>query len=295
MVRNGHSSGRARFRCAKGRKYKPRTNSETHDSRRRQTSTQYTGCKFQLVVRPLSDGQWAVELPDGVDGSHNHGWSDPAAFAAARAEQLAPWHDEVIMMANAGSRASQILVRINAEEKIAITAKDISNLLQRHRREELRGRSPIQTLYDDFLKPAASQFLWEDTRDGLGHVTSLIIAPKSGLELVRNNPDLLLLDSTYKTNSHNMPLFNACGVTSSNKTFNWAVVFLSGEKEGDYSHALAALARMLEKQGILAPGLIVTDREQALINALNHSTWGSVPHLVGQPTVQASNLRRSIG
>lgn len=220
MVKNGHRSGRARFRCAKGRKYKSHANPETHDSKRRKTSTQFTSCKFQLAARPLPDGQWAVELPDGINTFHNHGWSDPAAFAAVRAEQLAPWHDEVIMMANAGSRVSHILARVNVEKKIAVTGKDISNLLQRHRRDELRGRSPIQTLYEDFLQPAASQFVWEDTRDSLGHVTSLTIAPKSGLELLRYNPDLLLLDSTYKTNSHNMPLFNACGVTSLNKTFS---------------------------------------------------------------------------
>jgi hypothetical protein len=122
--------------------------------------------------------------------------------------------------------------------------------------------------------------VWEDTRDSLGHVTSLAIVPKSGLQLLRYNPDLLLLDSTYKTNCHHMPLFNACSVTSSNKTFNWAVVFLSGETEGDYSQALAALARVLEKQGISAPGVVVTDRELALIKALNKSAWGTIPHLL---------------
>jgi hypothetical protein len=96
-----------------------------------------------------------------------------------------------------------------------------------------------------------------------------MIAPKSGLKLLKQNPDLLLLDSTYKTNHHNMPLFNACGVTSGNKTFNWAVTFMSSEKEGDCSRALAALIRILQNEGIKAPGLIVTDRELTLLNALN--------------------------
>jgi hypothetical protein len=35
MVKNGTRSGRARFRCAKGRDYKPQANPETHESKRR--------------------------------------------------------------------------------------------------------------------------------------------------------------------------------------------------------------------------------------------------------------------
>ena len=62
-----------------------------------------------------------------------------------------------------------------------------------------------------------------------------------------------------------MPLFNACGVTSSNKIFNWAITFISGEKEGDFKVALGAQIRLLQSQGIPAPGLIVTDRDLALI------------------------------
>lgn len=119
-----------------------------------------------------------------------------------------------------------------------------------------------------------------DARDSLGHVISLTIAPKSGLQLLKQNPELLLWDSTYKTNHHNMPLFNACGVTSGNKTFNWAVTFTSSEKEGDYSRALAALIRILQNEGIKVPGLIVTNRELAMLNALNNSAWVSIPNLL---------------
>ncbi|KAK4237376.1 hypothetical protein C8A03DRAFT_16075, partial [Achaetomium macrosporum] len=57
MVKNGTRFGRARFRCAKGREYKPQANPETHESKRRKTSTQFTGCKFQLAARPLPDGR----------------------------------------------------------------------------------------------------------------------------------------------------------------------------------------------------------------------------------------------
>jgi hypothetical protein len=77
---------RARFRCAKGRDYKPEANPETHESKRRKTSTQFIGCKFQLAVRPLPNGRWAVEIPGGPAALYNHGWNDSTAFAGARAD-----------------------------------------------------------------------------------------------------------------------------------------------------------------------------------------------------------------
>ena len=292
MIKNGTTSGRARFRCAKGRDYKSQANPETHESKRRKTSTQFTGCKFQLVARRLPDSRWAIKLPEGPVALHNHGWSDPTAFAAVRADALAPYHDEIIKLVNSGARPSQVLATIQAPKR-GILGKDVHNLVQRHRLAELRGRSPLQCLYEDYLKPEASQFIWEDSRDSHGHVTSLTIAPKSGLELLKQNPDLLLLDSTYKTNHHNMPLFNACGVTSGNKIFNWAISFISGEKESDFKIALDAQIRLLYNQGIPAPGVIVTDRDLALIKALSNSSWARIPYLLCRWHVNMNVLAKS--
>ncbi|KAK4120737.1 hypothetical protein N657DRAFT_674127 [Parathielavia appendiculata] len=139
MVKNGTRSGRARFRCAKGREYKPQANPEAHESKRRKTSTQFTSCKFQLAARPLPDGRWAVELPGGPAALHNHGWSDPTAFAGARADALAPFEQEVIKLSNGGSRPAQILAAIQAEQR-GIHGQDIINLLQRHRQTSVEDR-----------------------------------------------------------------------------------------------------------------------------------------------------------
>ena len=187
MVKNGTKPGRARFRCAKGRDYKPQANPETHESKRRKTRTQFTGCKFQLAARRLSNGRWAIELFDGPGASHNHGWSNPTAFAAARADALSPLSDEVIKLVNNGARPFQVLATIQAQKR-GILGKDVNNLLQRHRRAELRGRSPLQCLYEDHLEPEASQFVWEDSRDTHGHVTSLTIAPKAVSSCLSKTP-----------------------------------------------------------------------------------------------------------
>jgi hypothetical protein len=279
VSKNGFRHGKARFRCAKARKYKSQANPETHESKRRKTSTQQTDCKFQFKAKPLPSGKWQIEQPVGEQATHNHGWNDYTAFAATRAEKLKPLEAEVIGLANSGVRPAKILAHIRAD-KLGILGKDIHNLLQRHRRGELKGRSPLQTLYEDFLLPEGSRFVWKDTRDDQNRVTTLTIAPKSGLTFAKQNPDLLLLDATYKTNYHNMPMFNACGVTHGNKVFNWAVTFMSGEQESHYKVALKHQISILEDEGIPKPGLIVSDRELALLKALNKSSWAAVPHLL---------------
>lgn len=277
IVKNGIKSGRARFRCAKGRKWASKAKPEVHDSKRRKTSTQMTQCEFKFSAKQLPDGQWRLEIPENV--SHNHGWNDTTAFAQNRAQALKPHHEKIIELANSGIRPAQILSAIQADE-IGVLGKDIHNLIQQHRRDELHGRSPLQTLYEDFLVSSDSEFEYEDTRDAEGHVTSLTIAPKSDLELLSKNPHLLLFDSTYKTNCHNMPMFNGCGVTQENKTFNWVVIFMSGEKESDYKGALESAMRILQKYDIPDPGCIVSDRELALLKALSKSSWGMIPHLL---------------
>ncbi|EAQ87072.1 predicted protein [Chaetomium globosum CBS 148.51] len=46
IVRNGKNGLKYKFRCAKARKYKDQRSSEIHESKRRKSSTQMTGCKF---------------------------------------------------------------------------------------------------------------------------------------------------------------------------------------------------------------------------------------------------------
>jgi hypothetical protein len=56
----------------------------------------------------------------------------------------------------------------------------------------------------------------------------------TAIDLWKKNPDVLLLDCTYKTNRFNMPLLNICGITGNNKTPQFTLCFLSSELEEDY-------------------------------------------------------------
>jgi hypothetical protein len=96
----------------------------------------------------------------------------------------------------------------------------------------------------------------------------LFFTHPDAIALYKQHPDVLLLDCTYKTNRFRMPLLNLYSVTGSKKTIQTALCFLSSEKEEDYEWAMTQFKELLEKNSIHWPLSIVTDRELALMNAL---------------------------
>lgn len=104
--------------------------------------------------------------------------------------------------------------------------------------------------------------------DSNDRLTAIFFAHPDSVAYLQSNPDVLLLDCTYKTNKHQMPLLDMVGVDSCQRSFCIAFAFLSGESEEDYSWALQHLKSLY--QGEL-PSVILTDRCIAAMNAA--ATW----------------------
>jgi hypothetical protein len=67
-----------------------------------------------------------------------------------------------------------------------------------------------------------------------------------------------------------MPLLNIYGTTGNNMTPQFALAFLSGEKEGDYTWAMEkGFLEMCQEHDIIMPKCFVTNRELALLNTLD--------------------------
>ena len=230
-----------------------------------------TQCPFRLVLRlDRLQTTWSVSRPSAGAGTHNHPFIEPMAQVKYKGEVISRYLPEIVELYNNGLRPVFITAQLRARsledpDLAGITTKQIHNALARHRRDELAGCTPLQFLYDELDK---SDFFVRDTRDPTGRLSTLFLAPKSGLELLRQFPDVWQLDCTYNTNRFNMPLLNICGTTNTKKTFSIASVFLSGEAEDQYRWAIAALLTSAALAGIPPPRVIVTDRELALINAL---------------------------
>ena len=83
--------------------------------------------------------------------THNHGPSVAStAHPAHRLPALAPrGHSTISTLSRAGVSTSQILTTLRAlDPDVPLIPKDISNLIQKARLEELDGRTPIQWLLE---------------------------------------------------------------------------------------------------------------------------------------------------
>ncbi|KAJ0622547.1 putative MULE transposase domain, FHY3/FAR1 family [Helianthus annuus] len=78
-------------------------------------------------------------------------------------------------------------------------------------------------------------------------------------------PHVLMIDATYKTNEYKLPFIQVVGVTSTHKSFCVAHAFVSKEKKDNFLWVLEKLKELLVD--CMEPRVIVTDRDQALMNA----------------------------
>lgn len=97
----------------------------------------------------------------------------------------------------------------------------------------LGGITSLQWLFDELQKNVFNpQYV---TVAGTSTLIRLMYLYLKAVELWKASPEMLLIDCTYKTNRFKMPLLNICGITGENRMIQLGLIFLSSEKESDYS------------------------------------------------------------
>ena len=99
-------------------------------------------------------------------------------------------------------------------------------------------------------------------------VNDIFFAHLESIKLLRAFPYVLVMDSTYKTNRYNMPLFEIVGFTCTWKVFCTTFAFMNSEREDNYTWILTKLKELLTDHSMPMPIAFITDRELALLNAL---------------------------
>jgi hypothetical protein len=61
------------------------------------------------------------------------------------------------------------------------------------------------------------------------------VALLDSIQHLAQNPNILLIDATYKTNRFNMPLVDTVGIDSCNRMFFVSFAFMFGEVDADYN------------------------------------------------------------
>jgi hypothetical protein len=128
-------------------------------------------------------------------------------------------------------------------------------------------------LLDDLTSP---EWVFDLKRDSENRVQNLFFAHRKSIELLRANPDVLLMDCTYRTNKYGLPLLHIVGCTNMQSFFSAAFCFLRTEKDLDYWWALSTFLRSTEAP---RPRVFISDNEDALKSAAR-SVFPGVPQLL---------------
>jgi hypothetical protein len=104
-----------------------------------------------------------------------------------------------------------------------ITRTDIYNERSRARQEHLGDRSPLEALLDELKGDDYWIVKWSEAN---GRLEILFFASSLQVELMRCFPDILVMDSTYKTNRYRMPLLHFGGTSPMNFLFPAHFAFL---------------------------------------------------------------------
>ena len=263
------------FGCDRWGKYDPskalKVNPEVHESKRRKgTSSRKCNCPFRIfAIEDPATLKWKAFIKEE---HHNHGpSSEPTSHPSHRRAGLANLPEASKQMVDTLRLRNTPVSTVRAQlggMGTMVTSKDLYNVAQRARSTHLGGLTAVQWLYNT-LRELGWFYRFDTDLNVTNRVTRIFFAHPDSVKLLKSNPDVILLDCTYKTNRFNMPLLNICGVTGNNMTPQIAMAFLSGEKDVDYGWGMDCFDQLLKEFGIEYPKCFVTDRELALMSTLD--------------------------
>jgi hypothetical protein len=134
--------------CNKAGKYDDKCKNKSLAGKTRQTTgSQKCECPHRVQAKmDKISGQWTVQTKNQT---HNHGpFATASGYTQHRTRALGQSDYEYIRSTAAtGARPSEILSGLRQKNKdVVLTPKDISNILQKYRREQLGGLTAIEWL-----------------------------------------------------------------------------------------------------------------------------------------------------
>lgn len=268
------------LKCDKGGKKKDYTSTVSKD-KQRVSGSRLTECPFLIVLR-LQDNQWKVDLQNA---DHNHVATQAIAHPAHR--QLSPSRRaEIERQCDVGilprqTHTSLLLAHTSSSSSskapAPIRLTDIHNARASHRALKRGNRSAIQAFIEDL--EGEDWYSQYQTDPHSTVVKRVFLAYNKSLDLLKDFPEVLLMDCTYKTNKYNMPLLTITGVTALRRSFSIGMAFLGKETVEEFQWVLSHLRCLYQKTRLRTLYTVVTDCDLALINAIS-IVFPSIQHLL---------------
>ncbi|KAH1253759.1 Protein FAR1-RELATED SEQUENCE 5 [Glycine max] len=217
---------------------------------RRDTGTRKCGYPFKLRCKPVVGGEgWMVKLIYGV---HNHELAKslvehPYAGRLTKAEKTL-----ITDMTKSMVKPRNILLTLKEHNANSCTTiKQIYNARSAFR-SSIRG-SNLEMQHLMKLLERDQYIHWHRIKDE-DVVRDIFWCHLDAMKLVNACNLVFLIDITYKINRYRLQLLDFVGVTPTGMTFSAGFAYVEGERINNLRDAL--------------PRVIVTDRDQALMNAV---------------------------
>lgn len=246
---------------------------ETRVSTSRKKDSQRFDCPFRINVRPVPDvtsTEWHITK---IELSHNHPMAlEPSSYPMNRRMNEAQ-HEAAVGMIQSLANNRSIVSYLNTKMGAMVQSKDISN---KRRQVFANDKDKSMRKLIDELDNHGYRVRYTTIGNGnKTHLQGLFFAHTSAIEIARELPDAIIIDATYKTNAYRLPFIQVIGTGNIGiphlKSFYIAGAWVAQETNEMYAWTMESLRDVAWPDDQPAkPKVIVTDREVALMNALDN-------------------------
>ena len=233
------------------------------NSKNLSAASRKTNCPFEIRTHFSKKSlNWAVKIHNP---HHNH---DPSLHPAAHSMHRRLSTQQIETLQNLrinGVNTKEAVSYLHQQIPDCLASRDtIYNANNKHRRNILAGRKPIEVLIE-YFKQEDFSVTSNSTEDG--RLDNFFLVHPKSIELLKNYHHIFVMDCTYKTNSSLWPLFHLVSMTPFGKTFSVCFGFMENETIPSYIWMLQKLSILLQSLNCQPPQCIVTDRELSLLSA----------------------------
>ena len=133
-----------------------------------------------------------------------------------------------------------ILTDLKEKNKESVTLiKQVYNARTRWRNGQREDKTELQYLISKLEKHQNVYFTRANSEETT--LEDLFFAHPDSIDMLDTFPTVLVMDSTYKTNTYRISLFKIVGVTSTKLTYSVAFAYLSFERENNFLWTLEML------------------------------------------------------
>jgi len=190
------------------------------------TGTRKCDCQFRLRGKPIKGGEgWVLKV---VCGLHNHELANTLVGHPYAGRLQLDEHALVVDMTKSRVKPKNILLTLKEKnEDNVMILKKLYNTIYTYKRSVGGSRTEMQQLM--MLLERDKYIYWHRVHESSRVVSDIFWTQPDSLKLLNVFSNVLLMDTTFKTNKYRLPLLEVVGVTSTGLTFSATLVLMATE------------------------------------------------------------------